>query len=67
MSHQDIQLRLKVNDKPRQDFNTSELIHKIDDQIAFLSRYISLNDGDMILTGTGSGIDKVVVGDSIET
>ena len=56
-----------MNDKPRQDFNTSELIHKIDDQIAFLSKYISLNDGDMMLTGTGGGIDKVVVGDSIET
>ena len=66
-NHQDIQLKLKVNDKLRQDFNTSEMIHKIDDQIAFLSKYMNLNDGDMILTGTGGGIDKVVVGDSIET
>jgi 2-keto-4-pentenoate hydratase/2-oxohepta-3-ene-1,7-dioic acid hydratase in catechol pathway len=32
-----------------------------------LSKYVSLNDGDMILSGTGGGIDKVVVGDNIET
>jgi 2-keto-4-pentenoate hydratase/2-oxohepta-3-ene-1,7-dioic acid hydratase in catechol pathway len=63
LDHQDIQLKLKVNDKPRQDFNTSEMIHKIDDQIAFLSKYMNLNDGDMILTGTGGGVEKVLVGD----
>ena len=63
MDHQDIQLKLKVNDKPIQDFNTSEMIHKIDDQIAFLSKYMNLNDGDMILTGTGGGVEKVLVGD----
>lgn len=67
INHFDIQLKLKVNGKLRQDFLTADLIHKIDDQIAHLSKYISLNDGDMILTGTGGGIDKVVVGDNIET
>ena len=50
----------------RQDFNTQGLIHKISDQISHLSKFVQLNEGDMILTGTGDGSSAVKVGDTLE-
>lgn len=35
--------------------------------IAYLSKHISLNEGDMILTGTGDGVSAVKPGDVIST
>ena len=60
-------MSLSVNGEIRQNFLTSDLIHKIPDQIAFLSKYMNLHEGDMILTGTGDGISIVKPGDIIET
>ena len=39
---------------------------KIDDLISYSSKYITLNDGDLILTGTPEGVGPIKVGDKIE-
>jgi len=55
-----------VNNELKQDFSTSELIHKIEDQIAYLSKHIALKEGDMILTGTGAGVSVIKPGDVVD-
>lgn len=48
----------KVNDEVRQNGNTSDMIFKIDELIAELSKYVTLEPGDVILTGTPAGVGK---------
>ncbi|MFS0575446.1 fumarylacetoacetate hydrolase family protein [Sporosarcina sp. 179-K 3D1 HS] len=48
----------KVNDDVRQNSNTSNMIFKIDEVIAEISRYVTLEPGDVILTGTPAGVGK---------
>lgn len=45
-----------VNGKLKQSGNTSEMIFKIDFLVAYLSQIITLYPGDIILTGTPSGV-----------
>lgn len=48
----------KVNDEVRQNGNTKSMIYKIDDLIAEISRFVTLEPGDIILTGTPAGVGK---------
>ena len=59
-------LKLTVNGEVRQESNTSNLIFKIPDLIASLSRYITLEPGDLISTGTPEGISPLKPGDVME-
>lgn len=52
----DLDVKLWVNDVLKQDSNTSELIHDIHEQIAWLSGQLTLLPGDVIATGTPSGV-----------
>jgi len=45
-----------VNDDRRQSFNTSEMIFNCYEQIEYLSTVMTLEPGDIISTGTGSGV-----------
>ncbi|XP_063238046.1 fumarylacetoacetate hydrolase domain-containing protein 2 isoform X2 [Bacillus rossius redtenbacheri] len=49
-------IRSKVNGVLKQSGNTSELIHKIDYLVSFLSHCVTLLPGDVILTGTPAGV-----------
>lgn len=51
-----LQLSLRVNGETRQQSDTSELIFSVDQLIAFLSRLMTLEPGDIISTGTPSGV-----------
>jgi len=53
---QNLALRLWVNDVPKQDSNTSEMIFSLAEQIAHLSKGMTLYPGDVILTGTPAGV-----------
>jgi len=53
---QDLFLKLWVNDVLKQDSNTAEMIFTLADQIAHLSRGMTLYPGDVILTGTPAGV-----------
>jgi len=56
-----------TNGEPRQDYNTKFMAHKIPEQIAWLTRFLRLNPGDVIATGTyHEGLKPINVGDTIE-
>ncbi|XP_063285023.1 acylpyruvase FAHD1, mitochondrial [Pelobates fuscus] len=50
---------LKVNDSLRQEGNTSSMIFSIPFLISYISKIISLEEGDLILTGTPKGVASV--------
>jgi 2-keto-4-pentenoate hydratase/2-oxohepta-3-ene-1,7-dioic acid hydratase in catechol pathway len=54
------------DDIPRQAGDLSEMIWSIADQIALLSTYFELHPGDLIFTGTPSGVGAVERGQAIE-
>lgn len=64
-SVQDQRIWLKVNGDIRQDGVLSDMIHSCTDILCDLSKYYHLKAGDIILTGTPSGVGPVNVGDKI--
>jgi len=62
----DLDLVLRVNGEVRQKSNTRDLIFKVADLIQRLSRHVTLEPGDVIATGTPSGISPVRPGDVME-
>lgn len=58
-----IQLWLNAQDVPRQDVNTREMRVKIPQMIAYISRIMTLNPGDVISTGAPPGVGKIAPGD----
>ncbi len=48
----------KVNDEIRQNSNTEAMIFNIEQIIAEISRFVTLEPGDVILTGTPAGVGK---------
>jgi len=46
--------------------STNQMIWKIDELIAYVSQYFTLKTGDLIFTGTPSGVSKVEVNDVLE-
>jgi 2-keto-4-pentenoate hydratase/2-oxohepta-3-ene-1,7-dioic acid hydratase in catechol pathway len=53
---QRLDIRLWVNEELKQNSNTSEMIFTVAEQISQISHLITLEPGDMILTGTPSGV-----------
>lgn len=53
---ENVNIVTKVNNEIRQDGSTSDMILKIDDLIAEVSKYVALHPGDVIATGTPAGV-----------
>ncbi len=53
------------NEKLMQVGRTSDMIFSIDELIAYVSRYLTLKTGDLIFTGTPSGVGPVSIGDQL--
>ncbi len=53
---QDLDIRMLVNGEQRQRVNSGEMIYDIYEQIAYLSTVMTLEPGDLIATGTPSGV-----------
>jgi 2-keto-4-pentenoate hydratase/2-oxohepta-3-ene-1,7-dioic acid hydratase in catechol pathway len=53
---QDINFRLEINGKIVQKSNTSDMIFGFNDIIAYVSRFFTLKTGDLIFSGTPSGV-----------
>jgi len=60
-----IDFRLERNDKQQQIGNTSLMLWKIDELIEYISKYFTLKIGDVIFTGTPSGVAKVFPNDTL--
>jgi 2-keto-4-pentenoate hydratase/2-oxohepta-3-ene-1,7-dioic acid hydratase in catechol pathway len=57
---------LHKNGSPVQLGNTADMIHGIDEIISHVSHYFTLKKGDLIFTGTPSGVGPVAPGDKLE-
>lgn len=55
---QKLRLGLAVNDKMMQDGTTAEMIFNVREQISYLSNMLTLEPGDVIATGTPTGVGK---------
>lgn len=53
---QSLDIRTHVNGEVRQSSNTSDMIYRIGEQIAYISQVFTLEPGDVLLTGTPSGV-----------
>ncbi len=62
----DLQLALRVNGQVRQQSSTGMMVFKIPYLIAFISRHMTLEPGDVIATGTPEGTAPVQRGDLLE-
>lgn len=60
-----LELRAFVNGELRQKGNTASLIKSVPELIEFISQIMTLEEGDMIWTGTPKGISHVYPGDVI--
>jgi len=56
----------RVNGKVRQDSSTSDMIFDVPALIAFVSSHMTLEVGDVISTGTPSGVGNLEIGDVVE-
>ena len=52
----DMAIRLWVNGELKQDSNSGRQVFSFEEQIAYLSRHVTLNPGDVIATGTPAGV-----------
>ena len=68
---QDMAITLKVNGVVKQNSNTRLMVHNIAEQVAYLSRHVTLQPGDVIATGSPAGVgmpkgEFLKVGDTVE-
>ncbi|WP_136036278.1 fumarylacetoacetate hydrolase family protein [Microbacterium sp. K35] len=56
VDHRALGLRSFVNGEPRQHSNTSDMIFPVEQIVHHLSQYVTLEPGDLILTGTPQGV-----------
>ncbi len=59
-------VELKVNGALRQEGDMNQMIWKVPEMISYLSEYFELQAGDVIMSGTPSGVGAVVRGDKME-
>ncbi|TGE18903.1 fumarylacetoacetate hydrolase family protein [Hymenobacter elongatus] len=60
-----INFHLEVNGEVKQRGNSGMMLHTFAAQIAYISRFITLKMGDLIFTGTPSGVGPVKIGDQL--
>jgi len=63
---QNVELWLDVNGVNRQRASTTDMIFSIPYIVSWISRHMTLEPGDLILTGTPSGVGSVHAGDRID-
>ncbi|MGN6248199.1 MAG: fumarylacetoacetate hydrolase family protein [Ginsengibacter sp.] len=66
INKKNINFSLVKNKEVVQKANTSEMLFNIDQIVANISNYFSVNIGDLIYTGTPAGVGECIVGDVLE-
>ncbi|KAI6131909.1 hypothetical protein EDD17DRAFT_555131 [Pisolithus thermaeus] len=62
----DLRLSLKINGITKQNGTTADMIFRIPRLIEHISSIMTLEEGDLVLTGTPSGVGPVAPGDKVE-
>jgi len=60
------QICLKVNGEIKQDGDLNQMIWKVPEMIAYLSRFYDIAGGDLIMSGTPAGVGPIQRGDKME-
>jgi len=61
-----LELVTRVNGKERQRARSSEMIFPIPELLSYISHIMTLEPGDLVLTGTPAGVGRLVSGDEVE-
>ncbi len=62
----DLRITLRVNGETKQDARTSDLLFDVPHLVSEISKAITLEPGDLIMTGTPSGVGPIKPGDVVE-
>jgi 2-keto-4-pentenoate hydratase/2-oxohepta-3-ene-1,7-dioic acid hydratase in catechol pathway len=62
----DLQIETYLNGERRQSSRTSQFVFGVDHLVSFISQVMTLEPGDLIITGTPAGIGPMERGDSVE-
>ena len=63
---QNVNFHLDINGKTVQQGNTEEMIYSVDKIISYISSFFTVKIGDLIYTGTPSGIGPVAIDDHLQ-
>ena len=63
---QDLRIRLSVNGEVRQNASTRRLLFPVGELVQYCSQIFTLSPGDLLYTGTPSGVGPVADGDELE-
>jgi len=61
-----LRIELRKNGQVKQQSFTGNMIFKVDRIVSFISQIMTLNPGDIIVTGTPSGVGELCRGDVVE-
>jgi len=61
-----LELCLIVNGEIRQQGNTAQMMRSVEEIVAEVSTFYTLEPGDIILTGTPAGVSRIISGDHLE-
>ena len=62
---QDLDVKLTLNGEVRQSSNTSMMIFPVDELISYVSRFMTIEKGDILSTGTPEGVGVLKSGDTV--
>ncbi len=63
---QDLHFRLDIDGETVQRGHTADMLFRIDEIIAYVSRFFMLRQGDLLFTGTPAGVGPVRIGQHLE-
>jgi len=66
LNYNDLLVESRLNGEVRQSQRTKDLIFPVDDIVSYVSRYVTLQPGDIIYTGTPGNTKAMIPGDVIE-
>ena len=61
-----LNIELQINEKVKQSSNTKHMIFKIPRIMEYISSFLTLERGDIVATGTPSGVGPIQPGDIVE-
>jgi 2-keto-4-pentenoate hydratase/2-oxohepta-3-ene-1,7-dioic acid hydratase in catechol pathway len=63
---QDLRITCRVNDRIRQLGSTRDMVFSVSQLVTFISGIMTLDPGDVILTGTPAGVGPLAAGDTVQ-
>lgn len=61
-----VRVQTRINGEVKQDGTTRDMIFPVAEVLSYISRFMTLGPGDLVLTGTPDGVGPLKVGDTVE-